>query len=56
MKLIRKYFRVYKDYIFILPTIALDFNDPIYAKINFAIEFRWLIFHARLVWAKGDSE
>lgn len=56
MKLIRKNFRVYKDYIFLLPTIALDFNDPIYAQISLAIEFRWLVFHARLVWMKGGAE
>ena len=56
MKLIRKDFRVFKDYIFILPAIALDFNNQIYAQTSFAIEFRWLVFHARLVWLRGDTD
>lgn len=50
MKLYRKYFQMNKDLFYILPVIILDFNNPIYTERNFAIAFRWLIFHARLLW------
>ena len=55
MKIYRKDFKIFKDYIFLLPTIVLSFNDPIYTVRNFAIEFRWLVFHARLLWL-AESE
>lgn len=55
MKLHRKDFKIFKDYIFLLPAIILSFNDPYYIEHNFAIEFRWLVFHARLLW-KSESE
>lgn len=50
MKLHGFYFRIFKDLIYILPAIVLSFNDPYICKQNFAIEFRWLLFHARLLW------
>lgn len=55
MKLYRKDFQIYKDLIYILPTIILAFNEPIYTQRNFAIEGRWLVFHARLLWM-AESE
>ncbi len=55
MKLHRKDLRIYKDLFYILPAIILVFNDLIYSKRNFAIEFRWLVFHARLLWL-AESE
>ena len=56
MKLYRRDFRIFKDFIFIFPTIILALNDPIYSKQNIAIEFRWLVFHARLLWMRGDAD
>lgn len=50
MKLYRKDFRIFKDLFYLLPAIILAFNEPIYTVRNFAIEFRWLVFHARLLW------
>jgi hypothetical protein len=55
MKLYRKDFRIYTDLIYILPAVVLVFNDPIYVGRNFAIEFRWLAFHARLLWLKESD-
>lgn len=55
MRLYRKDFYIFKDFIFILPTIILTFNVPIYIERNFAIEFRWLVFHARIMWM-AESE
>jgi len=60
MKLYRKDFCIFKDLVCILPTIILAFNEQIYTERNFAIEFRWLVFHARLLWLEskhiGDTE
>lgn len=56
MKLYRKDFRIYKDIIYLLPAIILAFNDPIYSERNYAIEFRWLIFHARLLWLEIEPK
>lgn len=56
MKMIRKDFCVFKDYFYILPTIALAFNDLRYVQKTFQIEFRWLVFHARLLWVKEGEQ
>lgn len=55
MKLHEFNFRIFTDLIYILPAIVLSFNDPYIMKHNFAIEFRWLLFHARLLWI-AESE
>lgn len=55
MKLYKKQFNIYKDYIFIFPTITLSLNEPYYLDRNFAIEFHWLVFHARLLWLEEES-
>lgn len=55
MKLYKKQFNISKDYIFILPTITLNLNEPYYLDRNFAIEFHWLVFHARLLWLEKES-
>ena len=52
MKLHRKDFRIFKDLIYVLPAIVLVLNDPIYEYENFALEFRWLVFHMRILWFK----
>ena len=57
MKLHEFDFRIFMDLIYILPAIVLSFNDPFIQKRNFAIEFRWLLFHARLLWiAESEDE
>jgi hypothetical protein len=56
MKLYKKQFNIYKDYIFILPTITLNLNEPYYLDRSFAIEFHWLVFHARLLWLEGGAK
>lgn len=50
MKLYKKEAKIYKDTIFLIPTIELDFDVPIYMCHNFAIVVHWLVFHARLLW------
>ena len=55
MKLYRKDFRIFKDLVYIFPTIILAFNEQIYTERNFAIEFRWLVFHARLLWLESKN-
>ena len=57
MKLYHKDFQIYKNLIYLLPAIILVFNEPVYTERNFAIEIRWLVFHARILWmAEGSGE
>lgn len=57
MKLTRKYFCIWKNDIYIIPTFRIFINDQIYQNRNFSIEFHWLVFHARLLWmAESEDE
>ena len=53
--LYRKQFEISNDSIILLPTIVVKVNDWIYTLKNFAIEFHFLCFHARLVWMIDDG-
>ena len=53
--LYRKEFKISNDSIILLPTIVVKVNDWIYTLKNFAIEFHFLCFHARLVWMRDDG-
>lgn len=52
MKLYRKDFKIYKDWITLIPTVEIHIDDMIYVDRNISISFHWLIFHARLLWLK----
>ena len=54
MKLKDKEAKVYKDWIDIIPSIRIFTNDCRYLEKTFAIEFSWLIFHARLTWIESE--
>lgn len=54
MKVLRKDFRIYPNSFYLIPTILLSFKDFMYPMPNFAIEFHFLVFHARILWAKFD--
>lgn len=54
MRLKYKQFKIYKDWIYLLPTIQIDLNSAQYMGPNFAICFHFLIFHARLLFMKGE--
>ena len=56
MKLFRKNFEVWKDDIYILPTIEIRINNMMYEEKNFSIMFHWIVFHARLLWLKGREK
>ncbi len=56
MKLKNKEAAVYKDWIDIIPSIRIFTNDYRYLKKTFAIEFSWLIFHARLTWIESEAK
>ena len=47
MKLINFKNKTDCNWVVIIPTITLFFNDPIYIRKNFAIELHWLVFHIR---------
>ena len=52
-KLERKDFGIYKDDIYILPTIRLLIDNMLYLDKNFAIEFHFLVFHSRLLFMEN---
>lgn len=54
-KLYRKNFEIYKDNIYLLPTIRLYLNDMFYMNENFSVEFHFLVFHGRLLFIKELS-
>ena len=44
------------SWIFIFPTIAIIFNDPLYrGEKNFKIVFHWLGWHFRLSWREVED-
>lgn len=51
-KLERKDFQIWKDNIYLLPTINISIDDVMYINKNFSIEFHWLAFHGRLLFMK----
>lgn len=46
----RKDFCIYKDWIIIIPTIVLHFNNPIYTMRTIELQYGWLCFHGRFMW------
>jgi hypothetical protein len=53
MNLYNKEFTVCKKVIYFFPTIILVIDMPFYTEHNFVIEFRWLVFHMKLVFNTG---
>lgn len=45
-----KYFAIYKNDIYLIPTIRIAINEARYMYNYIAVEFHFLIFHARLLW------
>lgn len=55
MRLYRHEAVICKNQIYIIPTIILVWDMPMYTKRTFSIEFHWLVFNARLLWMEGES-
>ena len=55
MRLETKQFKIYTNWIFLLPTIQIDIDSPEYMRTNFAICFHFLVFHIRLLWMKESK-
>ena len=53
-KLSRKWCEIYKNKIFLLPTIVVNGMDWLYTTKNFSIEFHFLCFHAKLLWMDAN--
>lgn len=54
MKLFRKDFQIWKNEIYLLPTIKVCINNPVYAKRNLSLEVHFLVFNARLLWLEDN--
>ena len=48
-KLYRKDFQIYKNDIYILPSIRLFIDNHMYIDKNFSVEFHFIVFHIRLL-------
>nr|DAE92837.1 MAG TPA: hypothetical protein [Ackermannviridae sp.] len=46
-------FNVDKKRFYILPSISILRDNPVYAERNFAIQFDWLAAHARVMFVKA---
>lgn len=54
MKLFRKDLQLWKNHIYILPSIDIVINDVMYREKNFAICFHWLVFHGRFLFVESE--
>ena len=43
-------------WLFVIPTIAINKNEPIYAKKNFRFSMHWLGWHFSLQWMEDEDE
>ena len=48
-------FDIWKNEIFILPTICILINQPMYALRNLSVEFHWIVFHVRALWLERED-
>ena len=46
----KKSIAVYRDNIYLLPTVQIKVNEQMYMTRNLAVEFHFAVFHARLMW------
>lgn len=56
MELYRKDFEIWKNEIYLLPTIKVLKDNMMYCRSNFSIEFHFLVFHARLIFMRKKVE
>lgn len=54
MKLFRKDFVMWKNEIYILPSIEIRINNMEYTEKNCSICFHWMVFHARLLFLESE--
>lgn len=50
-----KYFEINKNDIYLIPTIRIAINEARYINNYIAVEFHFLIFHARLLCFQGGD-
>lgn len=48
-------FDFWKGIYYILPTIVIKVNEPMYCCENFAIELHWIMWHCRWQWLKEQT-
>lgn len=56
MRLTRVDFEVYRNWIFILPSIVLQMNNALISDKNVELSVHWLVFHTRLLWIEESEE
>ena len=48
-------FQIWKNVIYVIPTVKITINDFIYGKKNVSIEIHFLIFHSRILFMQEDE-
>lgn len=51
----KKQFEIRKNNVYLLPAIQIKTKNPVYTVKNLAIEFHWLVFHARLLFLEEKA-
>ena len=54
-KLFKKNFEIWKNQMYLLPTIVIITDEMVFTRKNFSIQFHWLIWHGRLVWLEDAN-
>ena len=52
-KVYRKSLEIWKEIIYLFPTIKIAINNDTFDDDNLTIGFYFLIFHAEVIWKKG---
>lgn len=55
-KFFRKDFLIDRRCIYLLPTVIIGKDYPMYLQRTLAVQFHWLCFNARLMWEKEGAE
>ena len=56
MKFEKFNYEIWKDWIYLLPSIEVRIDDPIYYNYTFAVCVHFLVFHFRWVWMRKERE
>ena len=54
MKFNRADFQIWKNVIYVIPTVKITINDLIYCDKNVSIEIHFLVFHLRILFMQED--
>ena len=54
MHLLRKDFQMWRNHVYILPSVEIVINDMMYCDKNVAICFHWMTFNVRFLFLESE--